>query len=271
MRAAFESLGFRPTDPKPLMSRDPATGAAVPLDQWSCHVVFERGYLELSAVTSPSADHHLARYGAGLQICAFGTADVSAAHAQCRAADIRVGAAQWAAREIRYGQRHGDARFHWFMIDPADAPEGLLCYVEHATPELVYQPEVQHHPNGARALTLLGIVPPADDWAAAVARYSRVLGRPGVSVGPGHWEFRLADSRVALYQGDVAIGLFGERARAVSSAFAVVGVEVADLDAAARRLANNGVQFEAREAWLLVPPGAACGAILCLHAPGRVF
>ncbi|HPF26293.1 MAG TPA: VOC family protein [Steroidobacteraceae bacterium] len=272
MRAAFAALGFAPTEPKPLMGREPDTGAAVPLDQWSCHVVFERGYLELSAVTSRSADHHLASYGAGLQICAIGTPDVIAAHKRCRAADVRAGAAQWAAREIQYGKRHGEARFHWFMIDPADAPEGLLCYVEHATPELVYQSEVQQHPNGAQSLTLLGVVlPTTDALSAAAERYARILGVPGQRSTAGECEFRLAGGLIVLYTAGAARARFGEAARATTAAFAVVGVAVADRRAAAHQLAQHAVPFDTREELLIVPPVAACGAILCLHSPGRVF
>ncbi len=148
LRAAFSVLGFAPTEPKPLLRRDPDSGALIPLEQWSCHVVLARGYLELSAVQTNSASHHLSAYAhadgaaeeSALQICAFGTTDLLGAHASCRRAGVQVGAPQWAAREIHYGKRRGEARFHWFMVDPHDAPDGLLCFVEHGTPELVYQP-----------------------------------------------------------------------------------------------------------------------------------
>ena len=275
MRSAFMALGFMPTEPKLLMGRDPDSGKAVPLDQWSCHVVFERGYLELSAVVGRPPGHHLSAYGtatAGLQICAFGTNDLQGTHARCRESGMQVGAAQWAAREIQYGKRHGDARFHWFMVDPANAPDGLLCYVEHATPELVYQPEVQQHANGARALTMLGIVlPTVDAVAAARSRYACLLGTPGDSANHAQVVFRLGHARLVLNTLDAALESFGSAASEATSAMAIVGVEVVDMSAAAACLATNAVPFVERAGRLIVPPRAACGAALCLHAPGRVF
>ncbi|MCB1624623.1 MAG: VOC family protein [Pseudomonadales bacterium] len=273
MREAFTLLGFSATEPRPLMSCDPDTGAAVPLEQWSCHVVLERGYLELSAVASRDAGHHLSTYAAAgnaLQICAFGTRDLARSHAQCRDAGVRVNAPQWATREIHYGARRGDARFHWFMVEPADAPEGLLCFVEHGTPELVYQPEVQQHANSARSLTMLGVVlPTRDALATATIRYQRLLGRTPAVGAMRQRVFELGHQRLVLYSADAAAALFGEAAPA--SAFAIAGIEVADSATAADRLARQNVPFVDRGELLIVPPSAACGAILCLHAPGRVF
>ena len=280
LRTAFSALGFAPTEPKPLMRRDPDSGALIPLEQFSCHVVLARGYLELSPVETNSASHHLSAYAhadgaaeeSALQICAFGTTDLLGTHASCLRAGVQVGAAQWAAREIHYGKRRGEARFHWFMVDPHDAPDGLLCFVEHGTPELVYQPEVQRQPNGAQALTLLGIVlRDAAALQAAANRYGRLLGSPQGSVASGALAFGLGTGQLALYLADVAVLRFGTVVRAAQSAFAVVGIEVADLAATTEYLQARNMSFDTRDGLLIIPPHAAGGAILCLHGPGRVF
>ncbi len=174
---AARSCGFAPTPPKPLLGRDPATGAALDLGQTSAHLVFESGYVELSAVHSRSPDHHLARYlgqDPGLHILALGVDDIQAAHQRCQAAGLAVTAVAAASREIRYGERHGEARFEWFMLDPEASPEGLVCWVRQLTPELVFQPAVQHHPNGTAALTAVQVAVP--DPGGAVAHWSAVTG-----------------------------------------------------------------------------------------------
>jgi hypothetical protein len=175
--SAARRLGFAPTPPKPLMASDPATGEERPLGQSSAHLVFERGYVELSAVHSASPDHHLAHWLSrreGLLILALGVDDIEAAHARCRAAALPVSPIAGASRAIEYGDRRGEARFRWFMLAPAASPEGLVCCVRNLTPELVFQPAVQRHPNGAAGLA--GVYVAADDPEPLLARLAAVAG-----------------------------------------------------------------------------------------------
>ncbi len=175
--AAARRLGFAPTEPKPLLGRDSATGEARSLGQSSAHLVFESGYVELSAVHDPSPAHHLAAYlrrHEGLHILALGVDDIAAAHARCRAAGLPVTAVAGASRAIEYGERRGEARFEWFMLEPAAAPEGLVCCVRHLTPELVFQPAVQRHPNGVVALA--GVYVAAAEPGLVLARLAAVAG-----------------------------------------------------------------------------------------------
>lgn len=174
---AARRLGFAPTEPKPLLGRDPVTGEPRSLGQSSAHLVFEAGYVELSAVLTDSRDHHLAAYlrrHEGLHILALGVDDIGVAHERCRAAGLPVTAVAAASRAIEYGDRRGEARFEWFMLAPAAAPEGLVCCVRHLTPELVFQPAVQRHPNGA--LALAGVYVSAADPGAVLARLAAVSG-----------------------------------------------------------------------------------------------
>jgi hypothetical protein len=175
--AAARRLGFAPTPPKPLLGRHPATGEPRPLGQSSAHLVFESGYVELSAVHSTSPDHHLAHGLArheGLLILALGVEDVAAAHARCRDAGLPVTPVTGASRAIEYGDRHGETRFEWFMLAPAASPEGLVCCVRNLTPELVFQPAVQSHPNGAVALA--GVYVAAEEPQPLLARMAAVTG-----------------------------------------------------------------------------------------------
>ena len=153
--ARYRALGFSPTEPRPLLRLDPATGASLPIGQSSAHVVFESGYVELTQIDSASRDHHLAplvQRHFGLHILALGVDEITAAHERCTSAGVPVRAPARASRAIEYGSRHGEARFEWFMLEPAASPEGLLCLVRHETPGLVHQREVESHPNGAVAL-----------------------------------------------------------------------------------------------------------------------
>lgn len=261
LRNVFARLGFSPTMPQPLMRFEPSNQTLLPLDQSSCHIVFKRTYIELSAAHTTDPRQHLQAYSGGvdrLQIVAFASADVAATRDAVVSAGFGAKDLQWAAREVVYGERTGQARFHWFMVEPRDAPEGLVCFVRNTTPELIFQDIVQHHPLGAREVTGLAIVLPTTEAAAACAeRYARYpAGRdPGITI------LTAADAEQRV----------GSAIRSARSAFAALAVEVEDLGRAAAVLAARSIAFETRPAGLVVSPADAGGAALCLHPPGRVF
>lgn len=155
MRAEWQRLGFRPTSPQALRAVD-TTGEVADLGQRSCHIMLERGYVELTEVRRDLKDHHLGPWlarGPGLCIIAYGVSDAEAWRAAC--GEPSMSAVMTATRDIDYGvpgSLHGTARFRWCMRDPSRTPMALECVVEHCSPELVFQPVVQQHPNAVCAL-----------------------------------------------------------------------------------------------------------------------
>jgi hypothetical protein len=260
MIAAYRRLGFAPTPPQPLMGRDPATGADVSLQQTSAHLVLDAGYVELSAVHTDSPRHHLAPWlarGNGLHILAFGVEDIRAAHERCAASGLAPRALSQASRRIAYGEHHGEARFEWFMLEPDRSPEGLICFVRQVTPELVFQPAVQRHPNGALALegTYIGCADPAG------------LARRLAAMTGGSWHALPGGARVEIARGWLECLDAGALARRFPGAAAVadpsmagLSVRTRDLAATARCLAAAGLQAHAGEArlWLDARDCAGC-------------
>jgi hypothetical protein len=53
-----------------------------------------------------------------------------------------------------------DARFRTTRVDPAKVAMGRVYFCEHQTPDLVWRPEWQTHPNGARAITRIIVATP---------------------------------------------------------------------------------------------------------------
>ncbi|NBU26084.1 MAG: VOC family protein, partial [Gammaproteobacteria bacterium] len=186
LRRGWLDAGFSVTEPETLMALDPATGRRVSLGQQSCHIVLERGYIELTAVDAVTPQHHLypwIRSGVSLGIIAFGAGDLEAVHRRLLEAELPAGPLARASRPIRYGTRRGDALFTWFALGAASTPESLVCFVRNERPELVYQPEVQRHPNGARALE--GVVICSDEPDRTAARYAGYAGTAAQTVAPG--------------------------------------------------------------------------------------
>ena len=243
MRAAFTRLGFSPTEPRALSRLE--AGRSVPLGQSSAHIVFGDTYLELSAVETDSPTHHLAGYAGryeGLHILALRDAELQAAHA----AAARVGAAPMpiaeAAREVDYGagSRPGLARFEWFALPQADSPEGLTCLMRHLTPELVFQPAVQRHANGALALDAVWVTSAAPEAAAR-----RFAGWSGGRVEPAGRGFRVAlgqdRGRIEVVDPQAFASHFDGAQPPAEASFAALTLRVADLAATRALLESRGV------------------------------
>ncbi len=270
MRAAWQQLGFQPTEPRLLMAGRRGTPEYRSLEQESCHVVLQHGYIELSAVLTDSAAHHLAAWsgrGAGMHILALGTDDVDATRAACSRRGLPVTMPADATRRIDYGERHGDARFRWFMLQPQAAPEGLVCFVHNHTPELVFQPAATAQPNGALALSEVCVS--TSDFPAALSRWSTLLGaRPDEqSSGGARWVF---DGGGALWLADQATlrARFGTAVSAVPpDRFAAVGLTVDSIARLQDALAHAGVANRPDAGSLLLPPAAAGGALLHFTEP----
>jgi hypothetical protein len=260
LRDTWRRLGFAPTEPRPLLGRD-AAGNAVPLGQSSCHAVFDRGYVELTTVDAGAGPHHLDPWrtrGEGGWIVAFGAADAEAARARCVAASLPVTPVMHASRAIDYGAQHGDAQFRWFMLEAAATPEALLCVVEHRTPELVFQPEVRRHPNGAQSL--VGAVLVAHEPDALAGRYERLLGVAPSPI-PGGLRFVEGGERVDLLTPAGFAQRYPRATRPVAG-LAALRVAVARVDAVAPLLAQHGVAAVATADGLRVDPRDAGGVLV---------
>ena len=261
LRAAWARLGFAPTEPKPLLGRDPATGASVPLGQESCHVVLDGGYVELTAVAA-GVRNHLDPWrvrGPGLHILALGTADAPAERARQAAAGLAVTPVMHASRAIEYGERHGAAEFAWFMLDVAQSPELLVCTVEHRTPALVFQPTVQRQPNGATALESVLLV--VADPVREAGRFHGLFGGEREATADGVRCVADGECLELVSPAAFAARYPGVERHAVPGAGAMT-IRCRDLAALRARLAEAGVAShgDRRSAW--VAPGAAGGVVV---------
>ncbi len=160
MVAAYAKLRFHITPQQPLLGRN-ENGELVPLGQTSAHIMFPDTYIELTAVEAAARGNHLAPYLAryeGVQILALAAGTAETCRATLKAAGIKTSAVAEAARDVVYGTP-GLARFKWFVVDSEIFEEGLVCCVEHETPEVVFQKEVMTHPNGAIGLSAVFVCP----------------------------------------------------------------------------------------------------------------
>src|SRR4029077_18074483 len=115
--------------------------------------MFRADYLELLGFgVSGAARPELAPFPVGLNGLVFKTADADVVHAHALSAGLPILPVQSFSRPVELGGGREDARFRTTRLDPAKIAMGRVYFCEHLTPELVWRPEWQSHPNGARAI-----------------------------------------------------------------------------------------------------------------------
>lgn len=123
--------------------------------------MFATDYLELLGFGEGGANRpELVPFPVGLNGLVFKTADADATFARAMAAGLPILPVQAFSRPVRLDGASQDARFRTTRLDPAKVPMGRVYFCEHRTPELVWRPEWQTHPNGARAIARVVVATP---------------------------------------------------------------------------------------------------------------
>jgi catechol 2,3-dioxygenase-like lactoylglutathione lyase family enzyme len=133
--------------------------------------IFATDYLELLGFGEGGAVRpELVSFPIGLNGLVFKTADADAAHRQAEAAGLPVLPVQAFSRPVALDSGTRDARFRTTRLDPARVAMGRVYFCEHQTPDLVWRPEWQTHPNGACGIARVVIATANPQRAAALFR-----------------------------------------------------------------------------------------------------
>src|SRR5690242_13300 len=116
-------------------------------------MMFETDYLELLGFGAAGATRpELAPFPVGLNGLVFKTDDADVVYAHASGAGLPILPVQSFSRPVELRGEQRDARFRTTRLDPGKIAMGRVYFCEHLTPELVWRPEWQAHPNGARAI-----------------------------------------------------------------------------------------------------------------------
>lgn len=176
--AAYARLGFALTPRSSHKGRLRPGGTVEPWGSGNHCAMFERGYLEIIGVTDPRRHHEnvhrrLERYP-GLHLIAIGCSDARAVH------DRLAGSAQGIQQMIEVGRDvpHGSGTqpglFRIVHVDDDAFDEAELFFIEHATPQVLWQPALLAQPNGVTALA--GATICSRNVARTARRLKRYLG-----------------------------------------------------------------------------------------------
>jgi hypothetical protein len=165
----LEALGFAVTPESAQSTQDGPAGTS------NVCVMLEHGYLEFLAPTAdtPNAARlrtAMQRYP-GVHLACFGTPAAADEHARLGWHGFEPPPLVQLERPVDLGGATVPARFRVVRPGPDKMPEGRIQYVEHLTPEALWQPRYLSHANSVVKLACVFVV--AEDAVAAAARWGR--------------------------------------------------------------------------------------------------
>jgi catechol 2,3-dioxygenase-like lactoylglutathione lyase family enzyme len=231
-------------------------------------MMFGADYLELlwlppGLATRPFIADFL-QQGEGLAALALATDDARSAHAELHKAGLSLGQQTRFSRPVELAQGSRNAEFLTFDITAEHAPAGRVFLCQHLTRDVVWQPELQRHANGATGIAAIAIVaaamePVAQAYARIFAGKPRVI-EEGLLVETGSAPLAIVtESRLAKRLPGVRISA---RAR---PAMAALFVRVSDRGAAQRALREGGLHP------LQMPDGSIAVGAAEAHGVAVVF
>jgi Glyoxalase-like domain len=196
----FQSLGFQ------LTPRGRHTLGSV-----NHLAMFATDYLELLGFAGDGAIRpEIMRFPVGLNGLVFKTADADSVHDQAAAAGLPILPVQSFSRPVGLDGGTQDARFRTTRLDPAQVAMGRVYFCEHQTPELVWRPEWQTHPNGALGIARM-VVATADPQGTA-GLFRALFGDQAISNRDGRQMLTAGTAQVELSPPDMIAAEFGETA-----------------------------------------------------------
>ena len=188
--AAWERLGFTLSRTSPQMGFTGPDGALEPWASANRCAVFEQGYLELIGIIAPERFNPWTAYlvrGAGAHIAAFRVDEADVAYPpladRVDGFDPPVQRRRMAPLGLHEDGGEAEMRFRNIFSQDDHWPEGRYIVIEHQTPDILWQPDLLVHANGAKAL--VEAIFAAPDPGPTRDRLARLANRPAVETQDG--------------------------------------------------------------------------------------
>jgi hypothetical protein len=225
--------------------------------------MFATDYLELLGFGEDGATRmEIARFPAGLNGLVFKSTDADLVHREATAASLPVLPVQAFSRPVALDGTTRDARFRTTRLDPDKIAVGRVYFCEHLTPDLVWRPEWQSHPNGASAIARVVVATP--DPRRTAKLFEDLFGSDVVAERDGRQVMAAGMAQVELALPNRVEAEFGEAAAEPAGRaeyMAALEIKVRSLGEAAQLLRPiSGVRVEARR--LVVPARVAFNTTL---------
>jgi hypothetical protein len=207
-------------------------------------MMFERDYLELITVVRPGPGNaQWSRAVDGVGGVALATRDARETAERLLARGIEVPPVVDFERPVVLPEGTVPARFSVCHL-PLEASPGLPAFFcQHHTPEFVWRPEYQHHPNTAIGLAAISVAHPEPEEVSPA--YQRLLGGASVHPHPGGIALVVGNARIWIVRPSYAAARLGRRLELPPGGIRPLGltVRVADPLTTRRVLSAAGVPF----------------------------
>jgi catechol 2,3-dioxygenase-like lactoylglutathione lyase family enzyme len=264
----YERLGFHLTD---VSSHKGQLEPGGPVELWGSGnrcAMFRQGYYELLGVTDPNRplDHFrpLVEKFHGVQMVALGCERAGEVYRSRKDRLAGLKAPVEVGRDVPHGETTKPGLFRLVHLEPEAFPEAELFFIEHATPDVLWQESLLDHPNGVRALA--GIEICSEEPEATARRFQEITLREPDASG---LRFELDEGFVAMAGPDELLDRFDDAVLPSVPCVAVVELGVADLEATRRFLKGNEITPHASPTGVWVRPERAGGVILHFTGEGR--
>jgi catechol 2,3-dioxygenase-like lactoylglutathione lyase family enzyme len=228
--------------------------------------IFATDYLELLGFAEDGAIRpEIRRFPVGLNGLVFKAANADLVHRRAEAAGLPVLPVQSFSRPVPLGRATRDARFRTTRLDPAKMAMGRVYFCEHQTPDLVWRPEWQTHPNGASAITR--VVVATADPPATTRLFRDLFGSDAVIGAGGRLLLRAGSAQVEFATPSAIATEYGAAAAEPAGRteyMAALALRVSSLRRAAEKLrAVPGLRVEPHR--LVVPAASACNTAIAFE------
>ena len=227
----YEQLGFQLT---PESSHKGKVRPDGPVEIWGSGnhcAMFRQGYLEILGVTDPDRYHDhfrvlLDRFH-GMRMVALGCENAKMFYEANRGRVPQLIESREIGRDVPYGKGTKEGLFRVVQLEEGTFPEAELFFVEHATPNVLWQKDLLEHPNRVTALS--GITLCSDEPEATAERFGRLSGR-ACSEAESGYTFSLDESEIRIVPPSEIAEVYREAVLPAVPCVAVVTLTVYALD-----------------------------------------
>lgn len=246
-RAAYARLGFTLT---PRGFHSGAVKPGGPVEPWGSGnhcAMFEDGYLEIIGIVDPnkySTTKTLLERYEGAHIVAFGSGEGDAAYAALSQRMDGIRPPARLERPAAFGPNDEEMRLAAFRninLEPGICPEAKFIFIEHLTRDVLWQPHLMTHANGATGLAEIGLCVP--DVEESSERLGRLLDLTPKDAMPGVTQFTLQRGKLYVMNEAGMAGWIPGIEPPCLPYVATIGFSVRDLEATKKYLAGTGIDY----------------------------
>lgn len=228
-------------------------------------LIFPSDYVELIGFEpgEKNVRTDILRFPIGLNAVVFRTDDPVALHRELLARQFPAQEPVAFSRPVTVDGVEKEASFRSVRLAPGTVPSGRVYFCQHLTPELVWRPEWQDHPNGACGVSRVVIVAPEPEDRAGL--FVRLFGADAVSGPANHKRVAAPGVAVEIVRQEAVQKAFGTAAPdggGRDDYMAVLELVTVSLDRAERALSKNGVRSLRQDGGLVVPASEAFNVAL---------